>query len=80
MHPIPLSSLQAGKGLAESVKMGVDVLLSKAKDTAAQVARAVGVESERGPEMSHGGMGAAGKMEHAPPGTTSGFNRLVGES
>ena len=74
----PLPPPQAGQGLADSVEMGVNVLLSKAKDAAAQVKRAVGMESERGPEMSHGGMGAAGKMEHAPPGTKSGFNRWEG--
>jgi hypothetical protein len=57
--------------------MGVNVLLSKAKDAAAAAQRAVGMEPQRGPEMSHGGMGAAGKMEHAPPGTTSGFDRCA---
>ena len=70
---------QAGKGLAESVEMGVNVLVSKAKDTAAAAARAVGLNTGRGPEMSHGGMGAAGKMEHAPPGTRGGFDKCGGQ-
>ncbi|PRW59608.1 transcriptional regulator [Chlorella sorokiniana] len=61
----------AGKGLAESVEQGVGVLLSKAKDTVAAAQRAMGMSSSR-TEMSAGTMGAAGKMEHAPPGASSG--------
>ncbi|KAI7841377.1 hypothetical protein COHA_004995 [Chlorella ohadii] len=65
------AAVLAGKGLAESVEQGVGVLLSKAKDTVAAAQRAVGLGSSR-PEMSAGTMGAAGKMEHAPPGASSG--------
>ncbi|KAL4458686.1 hypothetical protein ABPG75_013551 [Micractinium tetrahymenae] len=61
----------AGKGLAESVEQAAGVLLSKAKDAVAGAQRAMGMETDR-PEMSAGTMGAAGKMEHAPPGVKSG--------
>lgn len=63
--------MQAGKGLAESVEQAAGVLLSKAKDAVAGAQRALGMEADR-PEMSAGTMGAAGKMEHAPPGVKSG--------
>ncbi|PSC71063.1 hypothetical protein C2E20_5565 [Micractinium conductrix] len=61
----------AGKGLAQSVEQAAGVLLSKAKDAMAGAQRAAGMESDR-PEMSAGTMGAAGKMEHAPPGAGGG--------
>ncbi|KAI3436007.1 hypothetical protein D9Q98_002064 [Chlorella vulgaris] len=63
----------AGKGLAQSVEMGVNVLLSKAKDGVAAAQRAVGMQPKRGPEMSSEGMGAAGAMQHPPPGASSGY-------
>ena len=67
-----LARPQAGQGLAESVEMGVNVLISKAKDAAAAAQRAVGLQPDR-PEMSKGTMGAAGKMEYPPPGSQSGW-------
>jgi hypothetical protein len=71
---------QVGKGLAKSVQQGVGVLVNKAKDAASAAARSVGLDSGRGPEMSNNSAlhdhGAAGKMEHAPPGE-SGWNRWV---
>jgi hypothetical protein len=69
------ATVQAGKGLAQSVDMGVNVLLSKAKDGVAAAQRAVGMQPKRGPEMSSEGMGAAGAMQHPPPGASSGYKR-----
>jgi hypothetical protein len=69
-------ALQAGKGLAESVEMAANVLLSKGKDAVAAAQRAMGMQSDH-PQISEGSMGAAGKMEHAPPGSSTGFARWV---
>jgi hypothetical protein len=67
-------AVQAGKGLAESVEMAANVLLSKGKDAVAAAQRAMGMRSDRR-QMGEGSMGAAGKMEHAPPGSSTGFAR-----
>ena len=56
--------------------MAANVLLSKGKDAVAAAQRAMGMQSDR-PQMSEGGMGAAGKMEHVPPGSKTGFARWV---
>ena len=62
---------QAGEGLAQSVEAGVKSMLDKGKDFVEAAKRSVGMESDR-PAMSQEHMGAAGKMQHAPPGAEEG--------
>eukprot|EP00887_Chlorella_sp_A99_P006517 scaffold3.g6517.t1 len=63
----------AAEGLADSVKMGASVLAHKATEKVDAAKRAVGMEAG-GPDMgSEGTMGAAGKMEYAPPGSKTGY-------
>lgn len=64
--------LQAGEAVVESVEESVKAVGNRAKDYLASAKRAMGMQSDR-PEMSADEIhGAAGKMQHAPPGSVTG--------
>lgn len=51
---------------------GVSAMINKGKDHVAGAKRRMGMETPERPAQSEEHMGAAGKMQHAPPGATEG--------